>query len=73
MLESKQELNLYKTIHVLKKAKSKIRLINKLTVKLTNYAKRFKQNDNQSHYYNQQQDKNYKVLKEYYYYNNTDY
>ena len=51
LLESKQELNLYKTIYVLKKAESKIRLTNKLIVKLVNYTKRSKQSDNQSHYH----------------------
>ena len=37
---------------MLKKVKSKIRLTNKLSVKLTNYIRRFKQSDNQSYYYN---------------------
>ena len=58
---------------MLKKVKSKIRLINKLSVKLVNYIKRFKQSNNQSHCCDQQQDKNYKVLEECYYYSNTDY
>ena len=58
---------------MLKKAESKIRLTNKLIVKLVNYAERSKQNDNQSYHYSQQQDENYKVSEEYYHYNNIDY
>ena len=38
---------------MLKKAESKIRLINKSVMKLVNYIERSKQSDNQSHYYNQ--------------------
>ena len=73
MLKSKQELNLYETIHVLKKAQSKIRLINKLLVKSANYIRRSKQSDNQSHCCDQQQDKNHEVSEECYHYDNIDY
>ena len=73
LLESKQELNLHEMIHVLKEAESKIRLTNKSAVKLTNYARRLKQSDNQSHHCDQQQDENHEVSEECYHCDDTDY
>ena len=49
LLKSRQELNLQEIICVLKEAENKIWLVNKLTVKFTNYVEKARQSDNQSH------------------------